>query len=136
MLGGVVGLLDGVAASEWHVPCALAWTRQPLIQLALSVLHIDTSIAGHGVKSTESVLLAICAPFTEAETAHAAVLVSARLKAEGLTPERPTNSPFQCSAECVGRFYQADAAKLSEARSTSNCQIAIPRCQIVENGPI
>jgi hypothetical protein len=38
-------------------------------------------MAGHGVRSMERARLAICVLFTEAETAHAAVLVSARLKA-------------------------------------------------------
>lgn len=66
--------------------------KPPLIQLALSVLHINDQIAGHGVKSMERVRLAICMLFTdtaEPETAHAAAWVSARLKAGGLTPRGP-----------------------------------------------
>jgi hypothetical protein len=62
--------------------------KPPLIQLALSVLHINDQIAGHRVNSMESARLAICVLFTKAETAHAAAWVSARLKAGGLTPER------------------------------------------------
>lgn len=61
---------------------------KPLIQLVLSVLHIDTctQMAGHGVKSTDRARLAICVLFTEAETAHAVGLGVG--EAEGLTPAR------------------------------------------------